>query len=449
MKESSIIRLKSRVLRGRGVYSLADQVLVSGSNFAASVVLVRGLGLTEFGKFSVAFVILLYANALEMSLINSPMLTLAPAMEEGEKRRFVEGMMALQVSTSALLFVVFGLGAGIIHFLTGYLSVASAVALAGAAGTFQFQDWVRRYYFLANKSKLAIASDFISYFIQFVIFVLLWKTGRLTLFSTFVTMFATSLAGGLMAPFTDGLRPAFDRLGEVWNRSRHLARDLFVANQMRWAGLQGVFLVGTYIVGAAAAGGLRATQNFAGPVNVALSSLENFVPIRITEELKHHGVLRAHRYMRIAIIGGTLFFSALFLPIVVFGRPILRFTYGAALVEFYWPMVLQLACLVIQISANMWYQLFRGMQDSRAILRGNAAFALVSLLTIYSFGKLWGVTGIVLSSLAGQSSIVVYYVFHWTRHRQQIIARYPSPTPTAEVFDVQGSLSEVVSVDGA
>src|SRR3974390_3213150 len=63
--------------RSRRTLTLVDQAIVSGSNFITGVILVRGLGLVEFGRFTIAYAILLLANSVQLSFISSPMITLA------------------------------------------------------------------------------------------------------------------------------------------------------------------------------------------------------------------------------------------------------------------------------------------------------------------------------------------------------------------------------------
>jgi O-antigen/teichoic acid export membrane protein len=422
-KTSVLLR---RLSRGRGAMALTDQVMVSASNFAASVVLVRGLGLSEFGKYSIAYILLLYANALQMSFVASPMLNIAPLLPDKEKRQFVQGMLAVQVLASMLLFVVFALAGTISHAFTNFYSFPCIFAFACCTGTFQLQDWLRRYYFLYNKGRLAIISDFISYTVQLVILFVFWKTGSLTLFRTFMVMFGTSVVAFAMGPITDELRPAMGRLRETWSRCRHLSRDLLIANQIRWFGVQGVFLIGTGIVGTAAAGGLRATANLAGPVYLVLNSLENIIPMRIAEEIKKKGAEGAYSFIKRAIFGGTLFFGLLILPVGVFGRPILRLLYGPAMVAFYLPMLLQLTSIVIQIASILWFHFYRSIQDTRALVRANVISAITSVATVYLFGHLWKAPGIVLSSLLGQTMIVLYSMLHWHYHRKHILLRHPS-----------------------
>ena len=95
-----------QIIRGRGGIAIADQVMVSASNFVAGVVLVRALGLAEFGKYAVAYAVLLYANSLQMSFVGSPMLSIAPLIEGDERTRFLNGMFSLQLIASGLLFEI-------------------------------------------------------------------------------------------------------------------------------------------------------------------------------------------------------------------------------------------------------------------------------------------------------------------------------------------------------
>jgi O-antigen/teichoic acid export membrane protein len=364
------------------------------------------------------------------------MLNLAPLMEGARKRQFVEGMLAVQILASILLFAVSAISGSIAHIFTDFYSFSCIFAFAACAATFQLQDWMRRYYFIHGKSRWAITCDFVSYVLQLAVVSLLWALKELTLSRTFVVMAVTSLAAAMMGPITDRVWPSFSHLNESWKQCRKLSRDLIVATQVRWLGVQGVFLIGTAIVGAAAAGGIRATANLAGPVYLVLNSLDNFVPIKIAEELKRSGTAAAYRFIVKAIWGGTVLFSLFILPIAVFGRPILRVLYGPAMVAFYWPMLLQLITIVIQTSAVLWFHLFRSLQDSRALLRGSAACAVASAATVYWFGHYWQASGIVRASLTGQVAIVAYCIFHWKRHEHQLLSRFPGAEKTPQTAEV-------------
>lgn len=417
--------LLSRLSRGRGVVALADQALISGSNFAANIVLVRSLGLSEFGKYALAYAIVLYANALQVSFITAPMLISAPLLDGEERKSLLDGMLAMQVLASvALFFVVLVIGAAF-RIFTDYYSMASIVAIAGAIGTYQLQDWIRRYYFLTGRGYLAIASDFISYFVQFLLLAALAWTRHLNILVTFCVIACTSAAAFGLGPITDRLRPTAAKLKQVWAQCKRLSRDLFVANQVRWLGDQGILLIGTSVVGVTEVGGLRATQSLAGPVNLILTSLDNVLPIKIGELLKTKGTAGAYSYIRSAILFSCTTMGAILVPIAIWGRPILRIVYGPAVVAFYIPMLLQLANMVVGVATRLWFYFYRGVQDTQAILRANALCTVVSLVGLFVFGHIWGAAGVVLAPLLGYVAITIYCALHWIGAQDELILRYP------------------------
>jgi O-antigen/teichoic acid export membrane protein len=432
MEEKQVNRLRlsalfARLSRGRGPIALADQMMVSAANFAGGIVLVRGLGLEEFGKYSIAYSLLLFANALQMSFVASPMLNIGPMLTGEEKERFVNGMLTLQLSASVVLFAVFALVGLVARLFTAFYSVPCILLFACCIGTYQLQDWLRRYYFLVNKGKHALATDFMSYCVQFLLLLALWRMGRLTLLLTFLVMCITSVAAVVMGPVTDRLRPAWGTLGATWKRCRSLSRDLLISSQVRWFGTQGLFLIGAAVLGSAGIGGLRATQSVGGPIYLILMSFENVVPIRLAEELKTTGAAGTYALAKRWIVVSSLLFALAMVPIAVFGKVILKFLYGPALVAFYWPMLLQLATIVITAATMLWFHFYRTVQETRVMLQANGLAAVANLVTVYWFGRLWNASGIVLSILLGQAVIAVFCTLYWARHRTEILDRYPVP----------------------
>lgn len=429
-KEVPKLRLRgliARLSRGRGPVALADQMMVSAANFAGGVVLVRGLGLEEFGKYSIAYSLLLFANALQMSFVASPMLNIGPLLNGEEKEHFVNGMLTLQLSASVLLFAAFALIGLTARLFTPFYSVPCILLFACCIGTYQLQDWLRRYYFLVNKGRHALVTDFISYCVQFLLLLVLWHMGRLTLQLTFLVMCLTSVAAVAMGPLTDRFRPSRGTLGATWKRCRSLSRDLLISGQVRWFGTQGLFLIGAAVLGSVGIGGLRATQSVGGPIYLILMSFENVVPIRMAEQLKRTGAAGTYAMAKRWIAMSSLLFSVAMVPIAVFGKPILKFLYGPALVAFYWPMLLQLATIVVTAATMLWFHFYRTVQETPVMLQANGLAALANLITVYWFGRLWSASGIVLSILLGQVVIAVFCALYWARNRTEILERYPAP----------------------
>jgi O-antigen/teichoic acid export membrane protein len=310
---------------------------------------------------------------------------------------------------------------------TSFYSVPCILLFACCIGTYQLQDWLRRYYFLVNKGKHALATDFMSYCVQFVLLLVLWRMGRLTLLLTFLVMCVTSVAAVVMGPVTDRLRPSRGTLGATWKRCRSLSRDLLISSQVRWFGTQGLFLIGAAVLGSAGIGGLRATQSVGGPIYLILMSFENVVPIRMAEELKKTGAAGTYALAKRWIAVSSFLFAVAMVPIAVFGKYILKFLYGPALVAFYWPMLLQLATIVITAAVMLWFHFYRTVQETPVMLQANGLAALANLVTVYWFGHLWNASGIVLSMLLGQVVIAAFCALYWARNRAEILDRYPAP----------------------
>ena len=91
----------------RNQWLVGDQALVSAMNFLTSAVLARMLGVHEFGVFSVFYIILQYLNSIQLALIVSPMMTLAPQItDESERAIFLKGMGGYQYAFSAAGFAL-------------------------------------------------------------------------------------------------------------------------------------------------------------------------------------------------------------------------------------------------------------------------------------------------------------------------------------------------------
>src|ERR1035438_8994422 len=156
--------------------TILDQAIVSGSNFITGIVLVRGLGLVEFGRFTVAYAVLLLANSIQLSFISSPMITLGSlCATPSEQRRFVRGMYGVQLIFCCLVSVACIVAAGIyVVRAHGAVPLRMIAAFGAAVALYLMQDWLRRYYFTVGKPAAPVWNDAISYVGQVVVLCMLW-----------------------------------------------------------------------------------------------------------------------------------------------------------------------------------------------------------------------------------------------------------------------------------
>jgi O-antigen/teichoic acid export membrane protein len=91
-------------------WAFLDQSVVSGSNFLIGILLARFLGPEAFGIFVLLQSVMLYVNSFQGALIFQPMMSAAPQLVEHERRKYLQGIFAMQL----ILALVLGLGAGLL-----------------------------------------------------------------------------------------------------------------------------------------------------------------------------------------------------------------------------------------------------------------------------------------------------------------------------------------------
>lgn len=406
-----------QLARGRSAKTLADQVLVSACNFLTGIILVRGLGLVAFGRFTIAYVILLLANSIQLSFISSPMITLGSlCADDDERREFVRGVYGVQLAFCAIA-TLGTVAATLLYLLVDRSGIPSAFILPFTAGValFLMQDWLRRYYFTVGKSGSSVWNDAISYAGQVVVLCLLWATHRLSIATAFWAIAITSgLAFGVGAAL-EHLHSTRHAAQHAWRRIRSLSIDLGISNQLQWLVYQGAMLVGASVAGPQAAGGVRATQNVIGPVNIAFQAMENIVPIRAAEEMRRGGIHGASRFLlrfgAAGFVGLLLIFSAASL---LSGR-FLAFFYGHQLRVYAGVLNLQMLYFLLAWPIRQLTFLFRTVETTRPILIASIVAALISMSLVYPMVRGYGALGIVMAAVAGQIGNLGWLAISWSR----------------------------------
>jgi O-antigen/teichoic acid export membrane protein len=403
--------------RGRRGQTILDQMIVSGSNFLTGILLVRGLGLTEFGKFTVAYAILLLANSIQLSFISSPMITLGslcPTVEE--RRSLVRGMYGVQCIFCVVAAIATGTGTVAAFLLNGKEVSAGVVpAFASAVVLFLMQDWLRRYYFTIGKARDSVWNDAISYIGQLAVLALLQWTRHLSVVSAFWTIGLTSGAAFAVGAVRERLGCTVAETREAWRQSRGISIHLGIANQLQWLVYQGAMLVGASVAGPQAAGGVRATQNVIGPVNVAYQAMENIVPIRAAEEVRRGGIDRAAAFLLRFGAAGFVVLLVVFSVIALFSGRFLSFFYGHQLRLYSGVLNLQLLYFLLVWPVRQFIFLFRTIKNTAPILISSIVAAATSLLLVYPMVRNFGAIGIMIAAVAGQSGNLLYLIYAWIR----------------------------------
>ena len=77
-------------------FAIADQIVVSGSNFLSNVLLARILGIEEFGRYVLAWTVVLFVQGLQFSAVSSTMLSIGPKHDAEGARSYFGAMFVHQ-----------------------------------------------------------------------------------------------------------------------------------------------------------------------------------------------------------------------------------------------------------------------------------------------------------------------------------------------------------------
>ena len=412
----------SKLINGRRNLTIADQVVVSASNFATGIILVRGLGLKQFGVFTVAFALVLLLISIQLSFICSPMITLSALSDDGTPRRcYLRGMYGVQLwFCSAATVAAAVISAVFLRLRPQPDEMKLLIPFMLSIVFYLMQDWLRRYFFAAGKAQLAVWNDVIRYLGQTIVLLVLMRARMLTVCTTFWTIAAVSVAAVVLG--LAGEQIQYDRgdTRDAWNRSRGLSRDLALASQLQWVVYQGAMLIGAAMLGAEAAGSIRATQNVVGPVNVAYQAMENIVPIKAGEEMRRGGIRRVSKFLYRFGAQGLVVLAALFIVIGLFSRQFLEFFYGHEGAVYGAVLDLQLVYFLLFWPLRQLSYLFRTINRTPTLLMASFLAALASILLIYPCVRSFGDIGIMIAAVVGQIVNLLYLAWVWLRIRSSL-----------------------------
>ena len=405
------------LFRGRSAQTLFDQILVSASNFITGIILVRGLGLVEFGKFTVAYVVLLLANSVQLSFISSPMITLGSLCPDA----MIGNALSGECTACSWLFGAVASPAAVaavaIYFIVDRTGIPTGFLLpfAAAVALYLMQDWLRRYFFTVGKPSAAVWNDTISYVGQVISLAILWVAHRLTIETAFWAIAITSGLAFASVLLSIGFAAIAQKCATHGAAQGEISVELGISNQLQWLVYQGAMLIGANVAGPQAAGGVRATQNVIGPVNIAFQAMENIVPIRAAEEMRRGGIQKAAGFLFRFGLAGFLALLILFSAASLVSARFLAFFYGHELRLYAGVLNLQMVYFLLAWPIRQLTFLFRTIESTRPILFASIVAAVVSISLVYPMVRSYGALGIVMAAVAGQICNLLYLVVAWMR----------------------------------
>lgn len=381
---------------------LADQILVSGVNFLTTVVLARGLGIADFGRFALAWMVVLFVNALQHALIIQPMMSIGPKQRPAGQPDYYGAILAQQGLFGLAVFAL--VWAGLVlgdHLMPEGRLGALGLPVACAALAFQIQDLQRRYFFTCGRPALAFAGDALRYLTQIAALVWLVRHAVLDAAEALWVIGACALAAALVgAPMLDrrlGWNPAVFRA--VLARHWRLGRDMAGSALLLWASRDIFTIAAGSVFGPVAVGALRAAQNLMGLTHVLLQGLQNLVPVRATHCYMRGGKRALVAYLRRATVAVMLATGAVAAVVAAIPEFWLRLLFGGefagygALLRWY-AVIYLLVALELPLTAAL-----RTIEHTRPMIVAYLAGTVFALAAIHPLFIRYDLTGAVVGLL--------------------------------------------------
>ncbi len=396
---------KLRGLVAGGSLPVADQAMISLVNFLMNALLARALGATQFGVFALAWLVVLIVCSLQFALISAPMLSIGPKQAERDAPAYFAAVFAQQAIFVALtLVLVWAFAVAGAWLVPAWGTADVALPLAMAAGAYQVQDFVRRYFFACGRAPAALVLDGVSYLGKLALLsMLLWTDAATPAMALWVIAASSALAAAFGAL----------RLGPLsWQPAhfRHVVRRHWLS--ARWLGADAVALsISAYVfvfacgamLGPAAAGVLRAAQNLMGVTNVIFLALENFVPTRAATVYHRLGLGAMNRYVGTVLLVGSAVTALVVTALAVKAEFWLGLAYGAEYEPYGWLLRWYAAVFMLRFVHLPLKAGLRALEVTRPIFLATAFGAFIAMASVYPLITWLGLSGAVLGALVVQT----------------------------------------------
>ena len=322
-----------RIQKNRNFIIFANQGFISLSNFIITIFLIRFLGISSFGEFSIYYIIFLLSNSSTASLIISPFLSNLPF--EKNIFSFMGSVFIHQLFLSLLI--------ALILFCT-FIFLQTKIIFSNSEIFLSFLIWVifghfyqlfRRIIFAKFNILIAIFGDFVLFFLLIALILLFYNFQILSLINL-IKIYAFCYIIGF-AIFSYVLRYfnfSYNLIINDFKKNFISGRWLFLTSFFQWFSGNYWILISSATLGTAALGIFRACQTIINSSNVFFQAFENIFPIKTSEILKQSGVRSMVIFIQNFSFKGILFTSILILFLYFFSKPILILLFGNTFGEY-------------------------------------------------------------------------------------------------------------------
>jgi O-antigen/teichoic acid export membrane protein len=303
---------------------LSDQVVVSASNFALNVYLVRCISATEYGAFSFVLSVMVFLNSTHQAFVVYPLSVYGASASNREFDRLLAGA----VSATAIVAVV------LVPLLAGATASVGLIGLVIPASiamiAWQLQEVCRRGFLARSRFAAAIGSDSFRYVGVLACVVGLSTIASLSLSAIFAIIACGSAigSGALITKFVRvaAVRPR--KILEGYSDRLRLTGPVIAANVLAAFSNQWFLWMLTWTHGFHSSGALVALANIAAVASPVIFGVENIILPEISRERQNRSYADLASLLLRRIAAGGLLIGPFLAGIAIWPGDAARLVYG-------------------------------------------------------------------------------------------------------------------------
>lgn len=362
------------------------------------ILLARYLGIEEFGRFTLAWMVVLISVGLHGALVISPMMSIGPKQHKDNRRAYFGALVLQHLAVVALLCILIAFGAWTSDwFFPTWHAAPLALPLACASFAYNTQEFLRRYFFSVQREVRAFATDVLRYPGQLFAIVVLSQLTVIDVQSSLWAISVSAVAGVFPClPYLP--RPRFSpkilrsTIARHWNFSSWLILGTITSHASAI-----FFIVAGAVLGASAVGALNATRTLLGITRIVFFGLGNIAETRAARHFHQAGVAALARYLRRLTILVCVLTSSIIVVVAAAPEFWLRFSFGSEYAGFGYLVQWWAVSHLIHASSVPLRAGFFAIERTRALFIATLVATLLALASVYGLVTYLGLIGVIIS----------------------------------------------------
>jgi O-antigen/teichoic acid export membrane protein len=419
----------------KGGLAILDQGLISGSNFAISIVLANLLAPVRYGAFSLAFSVFLLLSYVYQSLLSEPQGVFSGSAYSQCLRGYLKALLGIQAMVTIFGIVLLGGSAAVVYFMGKADGLPGALAGVAIASPCILFFWLlrRAYYMNLAPARAAVGALIYCGLVAGGLW-LAYKETLVSPFSAYLMMAIGALGAGfyLLSQVNKVLPPDTVKAptaGQAWHKHWEYGRWALAVSVVTWIPYYMYYPLVSAFNGMAQAGQLRALMNLSLPMEQTYTALSIlFLPYaaRVCREKGIGASGPLVRRITLLFVVGAAAYWAVLIPLKGYVFHVYRGKYTE--VAHFIPYV--------ALGTTLWAAAFgpaillRAIESPDSIFYARVVASALSLIVGVPATRAFGLWGVVVSIII--ANFAAFLISMYILYRKAHSISLPSPVLQGE-----------------